>query len=247
VPRRARSVAIAALAAAASLVASCGTSVPIPSRQPVADRAADAAPAWPERVATARKSPPFRQGSPRVRWRESHSLGSPSHGRLAHGVMLPVEGRDFFTWDPIRNRTPNRAWRRWANDDVIRVVLRVLRQYRRAHPDDAPRVGIGDLSRPHGGDFSKRYGPPGHVSHQNGLDVDVYYPRIDRREWEAVPVSNVDRRLSQELVDRFVRAGARYAFVGFSTGLTGPPRIVQPLPNHNNHVHVRFSLPWILP
>jgi murein endopeptidase len=117
--------------------------------------------------------------------------------------------------------------------------VRVLNDYARAHPD-APRVGIGDLSRPHGGDFGRRYGPPGHVSHQNGLDVDVYYPRRDRLERAPRRVGYVDRRLSQDLVDRFVRAGAQRVFVGPNTGLHGPSGVVQRLPHHDNHLHVRI-------
>ena len=85
-----------------------------------------------------------------------------------------------------------------------------------------------------------RYGLPGHVSHQNGLDVDVYYPRRDRRELAPRTVAQVDRALAQDLVDRFVAAGAAKVFVGPNVGLTGPPEIVQPLPRHDNHLHVRF-------
>jgi hypothetical protein len=29
-------------------------------------------------------------------------------------------------------------------------------------------------------------------------------------------------------------------FVGYSTGLHGPARVVIPYPNHENHMHVRF-------
>jgi hypothetical protein len=46
--------------------------------------------------------------------------------------------------------------------------------------------------------------------------------------------------LSQELVDRFVRAGADVIFVGPNTGLRGPPGVVQPLVQHDNHLHVRL-------
>ncbi len=46
-------------------------------------------------------------------------------------------------------------------------------------------MGIGDLSRPNGGVFDERFGGRGHASHQNGLDVDVYYPRRDGQELRA--------------------------------------------------------------
>jgi hypothetical protein len=74
------------------------------------------------------------------------------------------------------------------------------------------------------------------------LDVDVYYPRRDGREREPRKPAQIDRRLAQDLVDRFVAAGARFVFVGPNTRLTGPPRVVQVLAHHDNHMHVRISV-----
>jgi hypothetical protein len=176
----------------------------------------------------------------RIRWRRSVAIGLPEAGRLERGVKLPAEGVHYFTWDPIRKRQPDRAWRRWGTDELIRTTLRVAREFGHAHPG-APRIGIGDLSRPHGGDFGPRYGYPGHATHQNGLDVDVYYPLRSGAERAPLSVGEVDPGLSQDLVDRFVGAGAIKVFVGPSTGLTGPPEIVQAIPLHDNHLHVRIS------
>jgi protein MpaA len=124
----------------------------------------------------------------------------------------------------------------------VRLIFRVIDGYATAHPR-APRVGIGDLSRPRGGDFGVRYGWPGHVSHQNGLDVDIYYPRRDRRERPPHSPSQINRPLAQDLLNRFVRAGAVRIFVGPRTGLTGPPRVVRVLAHHDNHLHVRIAPP----
>ncbi|HEU4450240.1 MAG TPA: penicillin-insensitive murein endopeptidase [Gaiellaceae bacterium] len=169
-----------------------------------------------------------------VRWRASVAVGSPVAGRLVRGVRLPEATDALFTWDPVLRRAPNRAGRRWGTDGLVRIVLRVVRAYARAHPG-APRVGVGDLSLRRGGPFG-----PKHASHQNGLDVDVYYPRRDRRERPPRRVAQIDRRLAQDLVDRFVRAGAETVYVGPSTGFTGPPGVVQVLWNHDNHLHARF-------
>jgi murein endopeptidase len=211
-------VALAVPAGASSFV-DAGRGAPPPSGPP------------PQPEPPARREPE----RPRVLWRDSVALGSPSAGRLVRGVRLPAEGRLFFTWDPLLHRSPNRHWRRWGTDDIVRLVLRIVSAYSRAHPA-APRVGVGDFSRPHGGYFGPR-----HVSHQNGLDVDVYYPRRDRRERAPKRVRQVDRGLSQDLVDRFVRAGAVKVFVGPNTGLDGPPDVVQPLSGHDNHIHVRIA------
>jgi murein endopeptidase len=197
-------------------------------------------PASDDRRATARARPARRPpATTRVGWRDSQALGLPHAGRLVRGVRLPAEGTTFFTWDPVRHTSPNRGWRRYGTDRLVRVVLRILREYAAAHPR-APRVGVGDLSRPRGGDFGPRFGLPGHVSHQNGLDVDVYYPREDGRERAPRGAQDVDRRLAQALVNLFARAGADLVFVGPNTGLTGAPRIVQPLARHDNHLHVRL-------
>jgi hypothetical protein len=188
--------------------------------------------------AAARLESPRPQWEP-VEWRRSASLGLPWAGRLAGGVALPSEGATFFTWDPVQRRSPNRAWRRVGSDRLVRLLLAVARDYAWAHPK-APRLGVGDLSRPRGGDFGIRFGRPGHVSHQNGRDADIYYPRRDGRERAPAKPSQIDRALAQDLVDRLVAAGASRLFVGPRTGLRGPRRVVQVLAHHDNHVHVRI-------
>jgi hypothetical protein len=176
------------------------------------------------------------QSTRRVR---SRAVGEPWHGRLVAGVQLPASGSTFFTWDPVLKRSPNRGWRRWGAHRTVRTLLAVLAEFHAAH-SEAPRIGVGDLSRPRGGDFGPRYGLPGHASHENGLDADVYYPRLDRRERPPRTPAQIDRALAQELVDRFVHAGAVKAFVGPNTGLHGDPGIVQALGNHDAHLHVRL-------
>jgi murein endopeptidase len=175
-----------------------------------------------------------------IKWRESRSVGVPWNGRLVRGVQLPPEGEHFFTWDPVLKRSPDRWWRRWGSDRLLRMLLRVLDDYAAAHPE-AARVGIGDLSRPNGGVFDERFGGRGHASHQNGLDADVYYPRQDGQELAATRPAQIEHALSQELVDRFVAADAVKVFVGPHTGLRGPRRIVQRLIYHDDHMHVRIG------
>jgi murein endopeptidase len=174
-----------------------------------------------------------------VQWHHSTALGTPSYGSLADGVRLPPAARAFVTWDPVLRRSPNRGWRRWGTDRLVRTVLRVSDDFHAAHPH-APRLLVGDLSRPHGGNFGPQFGYIGHASHQNGLDVDIYYPRTDRREIAPRDARDIDRARSQELVTRFLAAGAALIFVGPNTGLRGPPGRVEPLVNHDNHLHVRL-------
>jgi murein endopeptidase len=211
--------------------------VAVPGALLVASRHDDPAPpratpaptrtAEPRPSATATPLPPAR------------AAGQPWHGRLIHGRMLPASGPGYITWDPILKRVPNRAWRRWGTDRLLRTVERVLAAYARRHPD-APPVLVGDLSRPRGGDFGPRFGGIGHASHQNGLDADIHYPRTDGRLRSPARPELVDRAAAQELVDAFVRAGATHVFVGPSLDLHGPADVVAPLVHHDNHLHVRL-------
>jgi murein endopeptidase len=172
----------------------------------------------------------------------SVAVGKPWHGRLRHGLQLPASGPGFDTWDFVRQRSPDRSDRRWGTDELVAMLESVALAYAIAHPT-APPLLIADLSRPHGGPFGKRFGGLGHASHQNGLDADVAYPRLDGLPIAPVRPSDVDRVLAQELVNRFVLAGAVKVFVGPHVGLTGPRRIVQKLVFHDDHLHVRIRNP----
>ena len=163
-----------------------------------------------------------------------------SEARLRNAVQLPAESFDYVSWDPVLKQTPNRGWRRWGTTKLVETTQLVLRGYRDAHPD-APRVLIGDLSRRQGGWFGARYGGLGHASHRTGLDVDVYYPRRDHRERAARRPDQVDRALAQDLVDRFVEAGAIKVYVGPRVRLSGRRGVVTPLVYHDDHLHVRLS------
>jgi murein endopeptidase len=247
--RRRRAWLIAVVAVAAGSAAVAGAMLAADERGMAKDRAAGrvAEDRTPGRVVDVPRAPLTSDEQarergrrrPPIEWRDSTAIGAPSAGRLEDGVKLRSAGAAFFTWDPIQRESPNRGWRRWGTDRLVRTTLRVVREFARAHPK-APRIGIGDLSRPHGGDFGPRYGLPGHASHQNGLDVDLYYPRLDRKELSPKTVEQIDLPLSQDLVDRFVDAGAEVVFVGPNTGLEGPPGVVVPLANHDNHLHVRL-------
>lgn len=191
------------------------------------------------RPAARRPPPPAAPEYPPVRYRDSRAIGLPHAGSLARGTRLPARGAHFATWDPILKRSPNRRWRRFATDELVRMLIGVQRAYAARQPGERPML-IGDLSRPRGGDFGIRYGIVGHSSHQNGLDADIYYPRRDRRPMAPTTVGQVDRRLAQRLVELFVAAGAETVLVGPNVGLTGPRGVVMPYPNHDNHLHVRI-------
>ncbi len=172
----------------------------------------------------------------------SRAVGPPWHGRLVNGVELPEVGGDWLTWDPVLKQIPNRPERRWGTAKLIATIQRVLAAWHLAHPT-MPQVLIGDLSRPHGGVFDQRYGGLGHASHQNGLDADIYYPRADHRLLAAYKPDLIDHALAQDLLDRFVAAGAQFVFIGTRTHLRGPRKVVEVIAHHNDHMHVRILPP----
>ena len=168
-------------------------------------------------------------------------LHRPRHARtpaaLRAACACPAEGPGYYTYNPATQEPPGGRDRTWGTAMLVREVRSVARWWADAHPD-APRLGIGDLSRETGGSFT---GPAvGHASHQNGLDVDVRLVRRDGTE-AAVDPGTYDRALTQELVNRFLAAGATHVFVGPSLDLHGPNVMVWP--NHDDHLHVRFPDP----
>jgi hypothetical protein len=190
----------------------------------------------PRKVTHAPRKVTHARAFPKIDWHHARSLGLPYSGRLVDGTQLPVKGPDWVTWDPITDSVPNLAKRLYGNEHTIRTVLSVTRAYRAAHRH-AARVVIGDISRDSGGPMDD------HLSHQNGLDVDVYFPRVDRHLSAPTASRQIDHRLAQALLDRFVDAGAQMIFVSPSTGLHGPADVVMPWPGHDYHMHVRFSPP----
>ena len=179
---------------------------------------------------------------PAARTGPSRAIGQPWHGRLVNGVELPEVSGDWLTWDPVLKQIPNRPERRWGTAKLIATIQRVLAAWHLAHPT-MPQVLIGDLSRPHGGVFDERYGGLGHASHQNGLDADIYYPRADHRLLAAYKPDLIDHALAQDLLDRFVAAGAQFVFIGTRTDLRGPRKVVEVIAHHNDHMHVRILPP----
>ena len=163
----------------------------------------------------------------------SVAVGTLTNGRLENGVPLPATGKDHFTWNVASKSSPNPRGRRYATDYVVRAVLRVVRSYRAKHKG-VVKVGIADLSRSRGGDFGPR-----NQAHENGLAVDVLYPRSDGGESEATAVEQVDRQLAQDLLDAFARGGARKIIVDPRLGLTGPKGVVEQT-SSDASMHVLF-------
>jgi len=102
---------------------------------------------------------------------EGPTRGSFRGGALVGGARVPDEGLDHYLLFPPRCGGAAVAQANaWGHPDVVATVLDVVREVRRAVPG-AQRLPVGELSGPAGGKI------PHHLSHQNGLDVDIFFGR----------------------------------------------------------------------
>ncbi|MFI9005599.1 penicillin-insensitive murein endopeptidase [Actinosynnema sp. NPDC053489] len=101
------------------------------------------------------------------------------------------------------------------------------------------RVPLGDAGFEHGGDI------PGHASHEDGLDVDLWPIRTDdgqctagRITWQS---TTYDRDATRRLVQA-IRAAApgHVKLVFFNDPVLISEGLTSQYPNHDNHLHVRY-------
>src|SRR5215470_8898143 len=89
----------------------------------------------------------------------ARSVGYYTHGCLAGGVALPINGPTWQVMRLSRNRN-------WGHPELVKVMERLANK--------APSIGwngflVGDMAQPRGGPMIT-----GHWSHQVGLDADVW-------------------------------------------------------------------------
>jgi len=162
----------------------------------------------------------------------SRSIGSPGNGRLVRGVLFPATGHDHFAWNFRTQRIGGSDRTRWGTCWVVRAVLRAIVAYRRRNPA-APPVAVGDMGLRRGGPID------GHSTHQNGKQIDLYFPRRDRRLREPHTGAQVDMRLSGQLVRAVLRAGARLVLIGPRIQIRTGARVTR-WPHHDDHLHAFF-------
>jgi Penicillin-insensitive murein endopeptidase len=179
-----------------------------------------------------RSATPLRAILPDCHRRRSRSIGSPGNGRLVDGVLFPATGPDHFAWNFRRQRIGGSDRTRWGNCRVVRAVLLGLAAYRARHPG-APKVAVGDMGLRHGGEID------GHSTHENGRQIDLYFPRRDRRRREPHAVAQVDLRLTRGLVRAMLDAGAYRVLIGPHIDIPTPARVIR-WPHHDDHLHAMF-------
>jgi len=98
---------------------------------------------------------------------EARSIGKYSRGCLAGGMALPINGPTWQVMRLSRNRN-------WAHPEMIKILERIAAK--------VPKIGwrgllVGDMTQPRGGPMLTS-----HVSHQIGLDADVWFTPMPKHE-----------------------------------------------------------------
>jgi penicillin-insensitive murein DD-endopeptidase len=186
----------------------------------------------------------------------TRTIGFYSHGCLAGGLALPVNGPDWQVMRLSRNRN-------WGHPALIAFLERFAQQVPRV--SRWPGILVGDMSQPRGGPMIT-----GHASHQIGLDVDIWLTpmpgrelsRFEREDMSAINVVredrlDVDRSLwtpdhvavikaaaEDPQVQRiFVNAAIKRALCHDATGDRSWLNKVRPYWGHDYHFHVRLFCP----
>lgn len=182
-------------------------------------------------------------------------LGFYSRGCLAGAEQLPETGP---TWQAMRlSRNRN-----WGHPDLVDYVQDLSQRVARQTSWDG--IYVGDMSQPRGGPMLT-----GHVSHQSGLDADIWMlppARLNLTPSERESLSSISTRsargarvgenwtadhmevlrlaASDPRVARiFVFTGAKVWMCDNATGDRSWLRNIRPANGHHYHFHVRLNCP----
>jgi penicillin-insensitive murein endopeptidase len=185
-----------------------------------------------------------KSGPPRV-------FGQPGSGCVQGAVALPLRGPSWIVVHPERHRE-------FAHPTLVAYLRKLATLSRR---EKLGLLHVGDLGQARGGPT-----PSGHRSHQNGLDVDLWYQppakpfspgqgsappapsMVDLRTGKMLPAWNarvarlIEAAASDLAVDRiFVNPAIKRALCQARRG----PWLqrVRPWWGHQDHLHVRLRCP----
>jgi len=183
------------------------------------------------------------------------SFGFYSHGCLAGGVALPINGE---TWQVMRLS----RHRNWGHPRLVRFLERLSEKGANA---GWPGLLVGDMSQPRGGPMLT-----GHASHQIGLDADIWLTpmpdreltREEREEMSATMVVASDRKhvdpklwtpahlaiikaaATESQVQRiFVNAAIKKELCRAAGDDRAWLHKVRPMWGHDYHFHIRIHCP----
>ncbi len=184
-------------------------------------------------------------------------VGYYARGCVAGAVALPPDGPEWQAMRLSRNRN-------WGTPQLVAFVQKLAHDTKTK--DGWPGLLVGDLGQPRGGPT-----PTDHSSHQNGLDVDIWfapmpYPRLSIDEREVMPLQSVlvpgshyevDMMRFPDGLDRVLKRAASYPEVERILVNPGVKKIlcdragrdrawlskIRPWYKHDDHMHVRLSCP----
>ena len=190
----------------------------------------------------------------------AQALGFYNNGALVHASELAnPEGNGWLKI--VRGRG-----RRYGSSEILDLLTGVAADIHASFPA-GERLQIADIAQAQGGRIS------GHDSHQNGLDADIIYYRMNHQEQDpnddsglhesfvangkVTPNFDLERnwRLLQKLVASnelnrvFVDPVIKLALCDYAKSIhefsedSEALRRMRPLVNHDNHIHVRINCP----
>ena len=184
-------------------------------------------------------------------------IGGHTHGRLSDGIPFPIDDPRFNVLAP---------WRAYSAQSTIDGLVEAVEQVEALYPG-TPALTVGDVSRKGGGRLSP------HMSHQNGLDVDIgpFWADGEVRPLAAMHPSQMDMDRTWALLEALISNEAvqyiildyrlQQAFYEYARELPwmdeaylemifqyprGPKHfegIIRHWYGHYSHFHVRFHCP----
>jgi penicillin-insensitive murein endopeptidase len=184
----------------------------------------------------------------------SRAIGFYSHGCLAGGVALPVDGIGYEAIRLGRGRV-------FGHQDLIDFIRELGSASQAA---GLPRFRVGDVAQARGGPL-----PYGHLSHQTGLDADIWFTfdagprpppqdrdfpelgsvldkagRIDPHRFGTAQIRLLRLAAADERVDRiFVNPAIKRALCENPAGGSAWLHRLSPWWGHDDHFHVRLRCP----
>jgi len=181
------------------------------------------------------------------------AIGSAAAGCLRGAESLPLSGEGYQVLRPERNRA-------WGHPSTVAFVRTLAAA---AQAEGLPMLLIGDMAQPRGGPL-----PFGHASHQNGLDVDIWFRlvrhplgpadlaqpkpvsmvrdgRIDSAHWGQEQARLVELAATSPGIDRiFVNPAIKLALCrSLPPERRGWLAKVRPWWGHDEHFHARLTCP----
>ncbi|MGK5088278.1 penicillin-insensitive murein endopeptidase [Bdellovibrionota bacterium FG-2] len=187
------------------------------------------------------------------------AIGYYSKGTLSAPSDLPLQGKGFIELFPGRNRY-------YGAQALVDLIVGTAGKMAELYPG-LERLQIADLSASHGGKINP------HNSHQNGLDFDAVYYRVDHLEQDPSHTEGLEEIFVKEgrispnfditrnwaLMKAFASSGrVERVFVdgvikqtlcneaqrlGEFQQQEATLRILRPLEQHDNHLHLRIRCP----